>query len=87
MELRPFDYSLMRTCAENDICTNCPMRIGCSIRYSFYEPEISFELTLQMSELSIRNILGNDHLAFVGVQWLRHKRRVELGLNGVFSYV
>lgn len=86
--LRPFNYELIKACASNTSCANCPMRTGCIVRYKFYEySNISFEILMQITEIHVtgtRDIPSN--LVYNAANQLRKKRREELGVNSSFSY-
>ena len=76
------------TCVKHNFCTDCPLRMGCRIRYGFYsEDDISYETVLQLAEIYA---IAKAHIPVEGaaeaVQQIRKKRERELMIYPHFSY-
>lgn len=84
---RPLDDKLFQTCAENNFCTDCPMRMGCLIRYRFYIEDLSYEITSQLAEISlVERCSVPEDIAYKVANSYRKKRERELRFNPYFSY-
>jgi len=74
-------------CVNTDYCKDCPKRIGCKIRYDFYKDDLSYETTLQLTEIYA---VAKIHLPLKGAyeasQHIRRKRESEIMSNPRFSY-
>lgn len=77
MTFRPVDHTLLGTCENQADCLDCPMRIGCPIRYSFYQTRTfkQFEITLSRASNLSSNI-SPDKLKQLASQ-MKHKWMVE----------
>ncbi|MBR2241483.1 MAG: hypothetical protein IJ890_08970 [Clostridia bacterium] len=86
MEFRPENEELFTTCSSQLLCTDCRLRVGCPIRYSFYRGEIATEIALQEAELMVQKPFGEDR-AFDAAAKFRHKILCERGAHpGGYSY-
>ena len=87
MNMRPFNMELYMTCANADLCSKCPLRIGCPIRYTFYGGDFEVEIALQRAELLLQKQIGEQE-AFTKTEWLRRKILCERGEHpGGYSYI
>lgn len=87
MEFRPNDIELLITCAQTKHCASCTMRIGCPIRYSFYEGEVRTEINIQRAEIFLQPLVGEDK-AYTATEFLREKILTERGAHpGGYSYI
>lgn len=86
MNWRPVDEHLIYHCVFNANCKDCPCRIGCQLRYSFYQDDIEFEKKLQIAELQARRYMSEDN-AFEASNSLRKKRMHEISLHPFFSWM
>lgn len=88
MEMRPITPELLLKCSQEEYCTNCDFRIGCSMRKSFYSDEEIFEINLQLAELMLQKQFPKDkECIFVSTQDVRKKRKHEIKEKGpYFSY-
>ncbi len=55
--LRPFSH-VKDLCADTEVCTDCPLRVGCPTRPMFYLDDIEFETTLQLSKAQTIEHMG-----------------------------
>ena len=86
MEFRPENEELFTTCSSQLLCTDCRLRVGCPIRYSFYRGELATEIALQEAELMVQKPFGKDR-AFDAAAKFRHKILCERGAHpGGYSY-
>lgn len=85
---RPIDHELLMLCVTVDYCKDCPKRIGCKIRHDFYINDLSYETTLQLTEIYV---VVKEHLpangAYEASQHIRKKREREIMTNPHFSYI
>lgn len=87
MEFRPENEELFTTCSSQLLCTDCRLRVGCPIRYSFYRGELATEIALQEAELMVQKPFGEDR-AFDAAAKFRHKILCERGAHpGGYSYI
>lgn len=88
MELRPIDNELLETCLSIDFCRDCPKRIGCRLRYEFYNDDSYFEICLQLAEIYVMKThnLSSDSTLEASNN-IRRKRKCEIMTNPSFSYV
>ena len=87
MEMRPLDLKLCLVCASTNLCSECKLRVGCPIRHTFYDGDLSVEVAVQMTELLIQKNIG-EQKAYEHTSWLRHKILCERGAHpGGFSYM
>lgn len=84
---RPLNDELFQACADNKFCTDCPMRIGCVIRYRFYREDLSYEISSQLAEIWLveKSNVPKD-IAYEVANTYRKKRERELKFNPYFSY-
>ena len=86
MEFRPENEELYDTCSSQLLCSDCRLRIGCPIRYSFYHGELETEIALQEAELFLQKPFGED-VAFDAASKIRNKILCERGAHpGGYSY-
>lgn len=90
MNLRPLTEELLSNCVREDFCTDCKYRVGCPIRFSFYDKkldsELHFEIQLQLLEIKAAKIFGVDD-ALMGANHLRNKVVLERKNNPTYSYL
>lgn len=90
MYFRPFNDELLQCCVKTKYCTDCKLRIGCSMRYSFYgkdfKTELSGEIFIQKLEIVAQGIWGEEG-AFDAISHIRNKISMEKHLNPEFSYM
>ena len=89
MNLRPINEELVITCFQNAYCTECELRVGCPVRYYFYDgDDLSHEISLQMAEIKLsEEFPENSTLSFELANNLRKKRNRELSEKPFFSFV
>lgn len=84
---RPLDEKLFITCVNNTSCTDCPLRVGCKIRYDFYAEDLSYETALQLAEIYV---MAKMHIPGKATEeavcHIRRKRECEIIINPHFSY-
>ncbi len=89
MNLRPATKELLHHCAATEFCDTCKYRVGCGIRYCFYDEairdELQFELFIQGMEVESQPIFG-ENLAFEGTEHIRRKVTRERKIHPLFSY-
>ena len=86
MELRPLDDELIFLCTTMRFCTNCPRRLACPIRYTFYYLDgLAFEIFLQTEELKFQKKFGTE-FAFEGTDHIRQKVFLEKKNNPHYSF-
>lgn len=84
---RPLDHELFETCVTIDYCKDCPKRIGCRIRYDFYPDDLSYEITLQLTEFyAVKKAHFPSDIASHAAQHIRKKREREIMMHPRFSY-
>lgn len=90
MNLRPLNKDLFSHCVETQYCTNCKLRVGCSIRHAFYDKdfktELDTELFIQKVEITAQKFFG-ENTALMAATHIRNKISMEKHLNPVFSYM
>lgn len=95
MEFRPINQDLIIACSSAKLCSECSMRMGCSIRYSFYKQnDIQYEIALQLAEIKAnhdfsklkKNFVNYDELTYETACTLRQKRTDEMKIHPYFSY-
>ncbi len=83
MNMRPFNPV---TCINNQFCNNCPDRVGCLMRYYFYNgDDFDQEIILQKTEINAQEFMSEDD-AFNNVDIIRKKRNRELSEHHFFSF-
>lgn len=88
MNLRPITEELCNECMKHKYCDNCPIRIGCQLRYNFYVGDSIHELALQMAEyISVHKNNVPEQFAFEIANHIRCKREHEVITKPRFSYI
>ena len=85
---KPLNFELVVICINHDYCTNCPVRIGCPIRNSFYISDTAFEIGIQMAEIEVVKFFKtSENSAYEAADLFRKKRNEEILRHPTFSYI